>query len=135
MIQKLRFLYTISAAAYYIRVIQKFQLFVHDGCEGFVFADDLGSQIKSLLRAAAGGYSKQRHYDFGLRSLKARVKAAGSRARTVQYANEVAVVAEVCYETLHATCIATDKPVVRELVKQHFQLPLEASAVGCGEML
>lgn len=105
------------------------------GCEGFVSADDLGSQINSLLRAAADDCSKQRHYDFGLRSLKALVKAAGSRAHTVQYANEAAVVAEVAAETLHAMCIAADKPVVRALVEQHFQLPLEASAVGYGEML
>ena len=50
--------------------------------EGFANAKKLGNKLVTLYSMARAVLSAQRHYDWGLRSLKAVLSVAGARAST-----------------------------------------------------
>jgi dynein heavy chain 2 len=56
--------------------------------EGFSCAKALASKLVALYKLAQEGLSRQQHYDWGLRALKAALGAAGRLLRQVSRASE-----------------------------------------------
>uniref|UniRef100_A0A182QV28 Cytoplasmic dynein 2 heavy chain 1 n=1 Tax=Anopheles farauti TaxID=69004 RepID=A0A182QV28_9DIPT len=82
--------------------------------EGFKHADTLGAQIVELFELAQKLLSRQRHYDWGLRELKAVLLACGSALKSGadgeprDYAQEAAVVVNVIRANLLCRLTVSD---------------------------
>ncbi|XP_058067024.1 cytoplasmic dynein 2 heavy chain 1 [Anopheles bellator] len=79
--------------------------------EGFREADRLGAQLVELFRLAECTLSRQRHYDWGLRALKAVLGACGAALRAHQgssSAEEATAVVRVIRTNLASRLTATD---------------------------
>lgn len=66
--------------------------------EGFAGAKALGAQVVTLFGLAQDGLSRQQHYDWGLRTLKTTLGAAGRLLRQVSVATGTGTIG-VCRHT------------------------------------
>lgn len=64
--------------------------------EGFLLAKVLAKKMTVLYKLAKGQLSRQHHYDFGLRALKAVLVMAGELKRGSPDLNEVRILNTVC---------------------------------------
>ncbi|CCW66307.1 unnamed protein product [Phytomonas sp. Hart1] len=64
--------------------------------QGFHFAEKLSAKVVPLFRLFGDQFSRQDHYDFGLRALKSVLVAAGDRKRATASAPSQAVTLELC---------------------------------------
>ncbi|XP_035794419.1 cytoplasmic dynein 2 heavy chain 1-like [Anopheles albimanus] len=105
--------------------------------EGFRFADRIGHQIVELFELAQRILSRQRHYDWGLRELKAILSACGGALTTggarpsadsASYEREAAIVVSVIRANLMCRLTATDATRFDVLLGNVFPgVPLTAS--------
>ena len=63
--------------------------------EGFVTADELARKMVNLYKLSSEQLSKQDHYDFGMRGLKAILTAAGEAKRQLPYEEDILVLISI----------------------------------------
>ncbi|XP_040163455.1 cytoplasmic dynein 2 heavy chain 1 [Anopheles arabiensis] len=102
--------------------------------EGFKHADRLGVQIVELFELSQKILSRQRHYDWGLRELKAVLLACGRALKSIdgesrEYAQEAAVVVNVIRANLMCRLTIFDAKRFDVLLTNVFPgVPIEPSA-------
>lgn len=69
---------------------------IKHNCKVFLFTQVLAKKMTVLYKLASGQLSKQSHYDFGLRALKAVLVMAGELKRGSPDLSEVSVNSECC---------------------------------------
>ncbi|KAH0571621.1 Dynein heavy chain [Spironucleus salmonicida] len=99
--------------------------------EGFTTARILGQKLTSLFALCNLQLSKQSHYDWTLRSLKAILVAAGSLRRSYPLYSEDVVLMRAMQFSTEPKLIKADQPLFRGLVSDLFP-GLELSEVSYG---
>lgn len=79
------------------------------GSEGITDADGLGVKLWACLQTCTHTFSKQYHYDFGLRFIKGVLRDVGRAGRDRGYDNEALLVASTLFNFLYMRSVPEDR--------------------------
>jgi len=89
-------------------------------CEGFLQGESLGSKMAIALKTCSEKLSKQHHYDFGMRRMRALVAASGILGRAEVWEDETSIIAKSVFGSVFDSATSEDREILAGLMKELF---------------
>jgi len=87
---------------------------------GFLEGDAMGAKLVTAINAAREKFSKQPHYDLGMRKLKQLTQECGFKGQAEEYKDENLIVANAVFTSLFDMATQADRAVLKDIVKESF---------------